>query len=206
MSLINSTLPVSMKVLAKTSYNRYSLKIGTRTLQTKSLVELVIGGEYLAEIYQDKGGVLTFKNLVLKPNLAFYEQGLTLIVELLEKELDFKAFIIQSLSQASTKTSFNIYKEMLFASFEGVYHIPFMLENKACLFQLQKKAKSTVLYLYLAMFGALKFIFEEEGVQAYTSFSKVASFLQKEFPSFKWVVEKKVSPLFEFKKLLDFKG
>lgn len=210
MSLINSTLPVHMKVLSKSGFNNYLLLLNHREISTKSLVELEIGGEYLAELYTDKGGVITFKNLYKKPNLPFFEDGLGLIVRLLEGDLDYKNLVINALIAAPNAQIFAIYKEMLFASCEGIYHIPFVFENKPCLFQLKANADSTELYLDFSVFGNMKFLAQKERVLLISPFLKVLKFLGKHLaskvPNLELLHDKSVKPLFEFKRLLDFEG
>ncbi|NDJ26901.1 hypothetical protein DMB95_03340 [Campylobacter sp. MIT 12-8780] len=205
MSMINATLPVQMKVLEKTGYNNYTLLLNHKKVSTKSHIELEVGAEYLAELYTDKGGVITFKNLAQKPELIYYEEGLKLILRLLEHDFDFKAFVIENLINAKDKASFELFKAMLFASYENIYHIPFVFEDKACLFQLRVGAKKTELYLYFSVFGSLKLIIEEEGVKLYTPFFKVANFLSKHL-GFAIFQQTKLTALFKVKKRLDFKG
>lgn len=175
MNLINSTLPVQMKVLSKSGFNNYLLRLNHREITTKSLVELEIGAEYLAEIYTDKGGIITFKNLYKKPKLPYFEDGLSLIVRLLEGDLKFKEFVLNSLILAKNQAEFGIFKEMLFASFENIYHIPFVFENKPCLFQLKINAENIELFLYFSVFGNLKVIFEKERILLISPFEKSAA-------------------------------
>lgn len=206
MSLINSTLPIQMKVISKSGFNNYTLLLNHRKITTKSLIELELDTEYLAELYTSKGGVITFKNLYKKPHIAFFEEGLALIVRLLEEsDFDFKAFILDGLINAKDVTTFRIYKEMLFASFENIYHIPFVFENKACLFQLKCNAQKCELFLFFSVFGNVKFIIENEQSTFYTPFFKVAQFLSQHL-KMPVIQEKGVNALFEFKKRLDFKG
>ena len=206
MSMINATLPIDMRVIAKHSFNRYTLLLNHKEVSTKSLIELEIGAEYIAELYENKGGVITFKNLYKKPKIAFFEEGLALIVRLLEEpNFNFKAFVLSSLIGSKNSATFSIYKEMLFALSQGIYHIPFVFENKPCLFQLRLSTKQSELFLFFSVFGNLKLVMKEGASTVYTPFYKVARFL-KEHLSLDIVQEKSVTSMFEFKKLLDFKG
>lgn len=206
MSLINATLPIQMKVLSKSGFNSYTLLLNHRQISTKSLIELELGAEYLAELYTSKGGVITFKNLYKKPHIAFFEEGLALIIRLLEESnFNFKAFILDELINAKEMRIFRIYKEMLFASFENIYHIPFVFENKACLFQLKCNRDFCELFLFFSIFGNVKFIIQNEQGTLYTPFFKVAKFLSQQL-TMPVVEEKGINALFEFKKRLDFKG
>lgn len=206
MSLINSTLPIHMKVIAKSGFNNYTLMLNHRQISTKSLIELEMGAEYLAELYTSKGGVITFKNLYKKPYIAFFDEGLALIVKLLEEpNFDFKAFVMEALINAKDTTQFRIYKEMLFASFENIYHIPFVFENKPCLFQLKCGDEMSELYLFFSVFGNLKLILTHEQSELHTPFFKVVNFLSQHL-GMPVIQEKGIHTLFEFKKRLDFKG
>lgn len=206
MSIINSTLPVQMKVIAKSGYNNYTLMLNHQQISTKSLIDLEIGAEYLAELYTSKGGIITFKNLYKKPYIAHFEEGLPLIVRLLdEPNFDFKAFALDSLMNCTNLANFRIYKEMLFACFANIYHIPFLYENKPCLFQLKCSAEKCELFLLFSVFGNLKFVISNSQTELKTPFFKVASFLKKHLTML-IVQEKGIEALFEFKKRLDFKG
>lgn len=206
MNMINATLPIQMKVIAKYNFNRYTLLLNHKEVSTKSLIELDLNAEYLAELYESKGGVITFKNLYKKPKLPFFEDGLSLIVRLLEEEgFDFKNFIINSLINAKNASEFGLFKEMLFALSRGIYHIPFVFENKPCLFQLKFSQKGAELFLFFSVFGNLKFIIKDEKISLFTPFFKVASFLAKN-SAFEVAQDKDAKAFFEFKKLLDFKG
>ena len=59
MSIINATLPIQMKVIAKSGFNNYTLLLNHKEVSTKSLIELDLNAEYLAELYTSKGGVIT---------------------------------------------------------------------------------------------------------------------------------------------------
>lgn len=193
MNQINSTLPVSMKVLEKSGFSRYILLLNHKKIQTKSLINLELGAEYLAEIYE-KNGALEFRNLSKKQDFAHFEKGLNLILEILENKIDFKKEIVRGILQAKTREEYEIYKEILLASFKNIYHIPFVFENKTCLFQLKQLQNSFELYLYFSVFGAIKIINQNGEITFFTPFAKVKNFLNRlNFNIF----QAKFSPLFE---------
>jgi len=204
MSLINATLPIQMKVLEKSGFGHYTLLLNHKKLKTKSMLELEVGALYLAELYMNEG-VITFKHLIKCPSLAVFQEGLSLIIALLENKISYKNFIIQALLECKDKSKYQVFKEMLFASFENVYHIPFVFENKTCLFQMRKKENFLELYLYFSVFGALKILIDENGVSIFTPFAKVRNFLNEHL-EFNVLQDKTIEPLFIFKKLFDFKG
>ncbi|WP_223810166.1 MULTISPECIES: hypothetical protein [unclassified Campylobacter] len=204
-SMINSTLPIQMKVLDSSYKGHYTLLLNHKKISTKSLIELEVGAEYLAELYTDKGGILQFKNLSKRPNLLPFEEGLSVIVALLETKINFKDFVINSICECKNRQKYQILKEMLFASYENIYHIPFIFENKACLFQMRKNENFIELYLYFSVFGALKIIIDKKGVSIFTPFLKVQKFLNKHL-EYNVLHDNKLKPLYTFKKLFDFKG
>lgn len=194
-----------MKVLAKSGYAHYTLLLNHRKIQTKSMIELEIGAEYLAELYIEKGGAIAFKHLSKRPDFHPFEEGLSLMVEILEGRIDYKKYIISNLLECKDKNKYHILKEMLFASFENIYHIPFNFENKSCLFQMRKRAKYLEIYLYFSVFGALKILIDSQGISVFTPFAKVQKFLNEHL-DFNVSQENKIEPLFVFKRLFDFKG
>lgn len=204
MNKINSTLPIQMKVLAKSGYAHYTLLLNHKKIQTKSMIELEIGAEYLAELYMENGAI-AFKHLSKRPDFKPFDEGLPLMVEVLEGKIDYKKFLITSLLECKDRDKYQILKEMLFASFENIYHIPFVFENKPCLFQMKKRAKFLEIYLYFSVFGALKIFIDEGGISLFTPFLKVQKFLNEHL-EINVSQDKNIQPLFIFKKLFDFKG
>ncbi|TBR81419.1 hypothetical protein DU473_03510 [Campylobacter novaezeelandiae] len=204
MSIINPILPIQIEVLAKSGYGHYTLLINNKKIQTKSMIELEVGVQYLVELYNDSGSIIEFKNLYKKPSLSFFEQGLSLITGLLEEGIDFKKFILHNLIECKDKQKYQILKEMLFASFENVYHIPFVFENKAALLQM-KKDKFLEIYLFFGVFGPLKIFIKENEILIKTPFFKVQKFLSEHL-KIQVLQDTNVKPLFEFKKLFNFKG
>ncbi|MDX2323307.1 hypothetical protein IRA69_03515 [Campylobacter hepaticus] len=205
MNIINSTLPLQIKVLAKSTYGHYTLLLNHKKIQTKSMIELEVGAQYLAELYMQNNGVMQFKHLCKCPNLEVFEEGLTLIIALLEDKISYKKFIIKNLLECKDARRYQILKEMLFASYENIYHIPFIFDNKSCLLQMCKKSKYLEIYLYFSVFGALKILIDSQGVSIFTPFAKVQKFLNK-YLDFNITQENDIKPLFVFKKFFDFKG
>ncbi|MCR6571710.1 hypothetical protein [Campylobacter insulaenigrae] len=206
MNIINSTLPVKMQILEKRSYNRYVLLLNTKKLETKSMIDLEVGQEYLAEVYEDKG-VISFKNLLKKPNIKLFDGGISIIERLLkdaDEDLWYKNHIVQKIIESKNAYEYEIYKEMFFAFFEKIYHIPFVYNSQRALFEAKKNGKDVEVYLYLEIFGALKiYISEGKIVRIQTPFAKVAQFLHEYF---NFEIVSTLSPVFVFKRLMDIKG
>ena len=205
MDTINSTLPIQMKVLAKSGYQHYTLLLNHKKVQTKSMIELEIGAKYLAELYTQNDGVIEFKHLLKCPDFKPLEDGLELIVGILENKISYKKIIIQNILECKDMQRYEILKEMLFASFENIYHIPFILENKSCLLQMRKKDKYLEIYLYFSVFGPLRILIDSQGITVFTPFIKVQKFLNEHL-EFNVLHTSKIEPLFVFKRLSSFKG
>lgn len=205
MSMINSTLPIQMKVLAKSGYGHYTLLLNHKKIQTKSMIELEIGAEYLAELYMQEGGVIQFKHLSKRPSFGLFDEGLEWMIGILENKINYKNTIVKNLLECKELDRYQILKEMLFASFEDIYHIPFIFENKACLFQMRRKAKFLEIYLYFSVFGAMKIIGDEQGLTLFTPFYKVQKFLNEHL-EINVVQQSNIEPLFVFKRFYDIKG
>ena len=79
-AMINSSLPVIIKVLEQTRFNRYNIKFGTKTISTTSYKELDVGSEYYANIGSQSGGIISINSLtkreLIEPVLA---DGVSLI-------------------------------------------------------------------------------------------------------------------------------
>lgn len=195
-----------MKILEKRSFNRYVMLLNTKEIETKSTIELEVGEEYLAEVYEN-AGVISFKNLLKKPKIRYFEEGNFLIEKLLEEgdeEFWFKKYIINGLISSKKAYEYELFKQMLFAYFEGIYHIPFIYEEKRALFEAKKNGDNLELYLYIEIFGALKInISQKQGIRIKTPFSKVANFLNEYF---KLEISENITPMFVFKRLMDIKG
>lgn len=205
MSTINSTLPIQMKVLAKSGFSHYTLLLNHKKIQTKSMIELEIGAEYLAELYMQNGGVIQFKHLSKRPLFGLFNEGLEWLIGILENKINYKNTIVKNLLECKDLDRYQILKEMLFASFENIYHIPFVFENKACLFQMRKKAKFLEIYLYFSVFGAIKIIMDDHGLTLFTPFHKVQKFLNEHL-EVNVVQQSNIEPLFVFKRFYDVKG
>ena len=65
--ILNTSLPVSIKVVEKTGYNRYILEFNEKKLNTKSMKNLKIGGQYWGEISSGSENIV-IQNLYEKPN------------------------------------------------------------------------------------------------------------------------------------------
>lgn len=205
MNLINSTLPIKIRVLKYEGSSRYLLELNKKIISTNSAIKLELNQSYLAQLHQDKNK-LVFKTLVKCPNIHYFEEGLIYIKRLLEEEEQswFLPLVIDSFLKAKSMQEYQLFKQMLFASLQKIYHIPFVLEGKKGLFELKKEGEKLYFYLFFPAFGPFE-VFINKGVLSYikSPFSKVKSFLELN-TSLKIEENKDFKSLFN--KILDFKG
>lgn len=182
--LLNNSLPLNIKVLEKTSYNRYLLKFGNKTLSTKSLKNLVVGGEYWGEISQN-GNLISVSNLIQKPNLGtLLENGSEIIEKIIyEKNLSlFYEFCVNMLTNSTNKLHFDLWSDIFMALSENIIHIPFIYEGFPQLFQLKKSANVVQIYLIFLNFAPLLFFYDKNRlVYIKTPYATVASLLERFF-------------------------
>lgn len=206
-TMINAALPVIIKVIEHTSWNRYKLKFGTTTLSTKSMVPLDVGSEYYANINSQNGGVISINGLIKRMNDDFLENGTNLIENLLE-DCDitlFKEKIKNELVNSKNQDEFKIYSQMLLALQDNVISVPFFHDKRYGLFQI-KFGTQTQFYLLFGSFAPLlalingnKFI---KITTPYASFSRaLGQVLDCEYTT------EKIMPLWQNKEnFVDFKG
>ena len=183
---INSSLPLSILVSQKISFNRYILNFANRNLNTKSAKELNVGSKYWGEV-QSQGENIVIKNLYEKPRILDEDvlaDGLNLIENLIENEnlSWFYDHLFKSLSEAKTKDEMKVLAKMLFALQENVVHIPFIYNGTNGVFQLKKEENDMKIFLIFSNFAPLAFKFKDEVLyEIATPFNNVASLLKSEF-------------------------
>lgn len=206
-TIINAALPVIIKVIDHTSWNRYKLKFGATTLSTKSMVPLEVGSEYFANINSQNGGVISINSLTKRQNDNYLENGIELIENLLQNgDISwFKDKIKNELINSKSRSEFEIYSQMLLALKDGVISVPFFYENRYCICQI-KFAPKTQFYLMFGSFAPLLAFIENAKfnkiITPYSSFSKALGKALK----CEYLVEK-IEPLWQKKEnFVDFKG
>lgn len=178
--LLNNSLPLTIKVLEKTSFNRYLLKFGNKTLSTKSLKSLVVGWEYWGEISQN-GNLIAVSNLIQKPDIGYLLENGSSIIEKIIYEKSLKSFhelCLNMLINSDDKEHFALWSDIFMALSENIIHIPFVYENLPQLFQLKKSGSRVQIYLIFLNFGPLMFIYEKGDLRYIkTPYSTVAALL-----------------------------
>lgn len=207
-TIINASLPVIIEVLEKTSWWRYNLRFGKRTLSTKSQRELEIGELYFANVGKDQGGVINISKLIKRPRGVYISgaQGwIERVVDSGEAEFLFDELKTR-LALCDDALSFDALLESLMALQKGIVSLPFVYDELYCLFQLRKNGASTELYLLFSSFAPI--IISIEGgqiVAAQSPFLSLSAALAKALGAKAIVADTK--PFFTASKnILDFKG
>lgn len=207
-TIINASLPVIIEVLEKTSWWRYNLRFGARTLSTKSQVPLEIGALYFANINHADGGVISINSLKKRPNDAFIaggEQILEQVIESGDMSLAFE-MLKNRLALCDNASEFDTLCATLVALNSGVLSLPFYYENLFCQAQIKSSGAGIDFYLLFGSFAP--FIAHIENAKIthistpYESFSRA---LSKVFACD--YETKDINPLWvNNKNILDFKG
>ena len=197
-TMINSSLPVIIKVLEQTRFNRYNIKFGTKTISTTSYKDLEVGSEYYANIGSQSGGMISINSLtkreIIKPVL---DDGINLI-EMVASSQDLSwliSYIKSKMANSISKDEFSIYADMIMALNENILHIPFYYDNRSALIQIRLD-KNPKIYLIFSLFAPIIISIKDGKIRLvsspYASFSKaLADELKCEFEI------KSVSPLWQ---------
>lgn len=197
-TMINSSLPVIIKVLEQTRFNRYNIKFGTKTISTTSYKDLEVGSEYYANIGSQSGGMISINSLIkreiIKPVL---DDGINLI-EMIANSQDLSwliPYIKSKMANSISKDEFSIYADMIMALNENILHIPFYYDNRSALMQIRLD-KNPKIYLIFSLFAPIIISIKDGKIRlvssSYVSLSKaLADELKCEFEI------KSVSPLWQ---------
>lgn len=207
-TIINASLPVIIEVLEKTSWWRYNLRFGTRTLSTKSQVPLEVGELYYASINTTTGGAININTLQKRPSGAYIEGAEQILESVMQTGDITPAFdaIKTALALCDDASTFELLCQSLLALNSGVLSLPFYYNNLYSLAQIKSFEKGLELYLLFGSFAPLLARIEggkiSEIITPYASFSHALSVVL----GTKCAVAK-VEPLYKgSKNILDFKG
>lgn len=154
-TMINSSLPIIIKVLQKTRYDRYNIKFGTKTVSTKSLKELEIDSEYFANIGSQSAGMININSLIKRDEIKpVLQDGVELIQNIINSKdlLWLKPYIKNKMANTDSKDEFSIYSDMIMALNENIIHIPFFYNSRSALMQISLNAKMQI-YLLFSIFA-----------------------------------------------------
>ncbi|MCR8695674.1 MULTISPECIES: hypothetical protein [Campylobacter] len=156
-TMINSSLPVIIKVLEQTRFNRYNIKFGTKTISTTSYTDLEVGSEYYANIGSQSGGVISINSLTKRSIIEPVLDGGANLIEMVANSQNLSwliSHIKNKMANPVSKDEFSIYADMIMALNENILHIPFYYDNRSALLQIQLN-KNPKIYLLFSIFAPL---------------------------------------------------
>lgn len=174
---INAALPISIFVAAKSAFNRYELKIGKKSLRTKSMRPLSLGSSYWGELSGAGGNIIIHKIIpqpffgTIVPN---YSELLNLLLNARDKE--FVSAILSGLESESLE-NFKQLSQMLMALAKGVFSLSFIYENEPALLQIKPEKEGSQIYLALSPFGPLSLFLKDDKLSGFAEFASSAAAL-----------------------------
>lgn len=148
--IINANLPLLIKVIEKTGYNRYNLRFGNINLSTKSMLNLEINQEYYANIDSQSSGVIKISNLVKRQNPTIYLKDGKNLIEKIAQNNDISwlfDYIKNKLANSATEYEFQIYSNMILALNEGIVVVPFLYENMGAMIQIKQSSVTELFFI-----------------------------------------------------------
>ncbi len=154
----NASLPVLLKVLAKTQGNNYLLKLGNTTITTQSNIPLQIGKTYWANMQQNQAGQIILNRLIAQPSFEEHLKYMPLKLtfgDLAHLAKDPKAFVnelkeflLTHLSTLSHKEDFKELSMLAISLTQGVLSLVITDEDKDHLIQIAPKKQREALDFY----------------------------------------------------------
>ncbi len=230
----NATLPISIKVLKRVDLNRFTLLMGKKEVETKSMVPLKEGEVYWGEFKTSKEGIVKISNLLQKPSFEVKKEHLSKdlffsleeIKEIFSKEKSksvFKEEILNKMASSKNREDFIHLTNTLLALQNAVFFVPVKIDERRYFFQFKNKQKkdkvkkefTTSFYVSFENLGPINGVLRvadnDKKLTLYAYYKKSALFLKEELKNLhirsEIFVSKEIKPLFETnKRLLDIKG
>ncbi len=145
----NALLPVTIEVRQKEGPQNYLLKIGTKEISTKSLLDLEVGSKYWGVMREDRTtGTLNLSRLLKQPALlkkVTFLPGFepAQLAELFAKEqpkAEMKSILLHQLSQSASKSEFMTLTNMIAALNENIFTMVLQNEGQKTIVQFRKRA------------------------------------------------------------------
>ncbi|OQX74171.1 MAG: hypothetical protein B6D59_03375 [Campylobacteraceae bacterium 4484_4] len=144
----NALLPVTIEVRQKEGPQNYLLKIGTKEISTKTLLDLDVGSRYWGVMKEDRTtGVLNLSRLLKQPSLlkkaAFLPRfEAPQLMEFLSKEhpkAEMKTLLLHQLAQSGSKSEFLTLTNMIAALNENLFTMVLQNEGQKTIVQFRKR-------------------------------------------------------------------
>lgn len=196
-SVFNSTLPIKLKVLAKKGGMKYLLQVGSRTLETRSLKELEVGGKYFAMMKSGKAGNIILSSLTAEPKLSKTPLSLDFAEskELLSKNTfkEIGEFASEQLAKSNSKEDFMQWAFILSGLQKGVLTLSIQDEDKEHYTQIKKQKTSLEFYALFSHLGALSGRISKGALELEVMYPSVAKFLSENLHSLQWGGEVRIN-------------
>ena len=205
----NATLPITITVKKQLNPIRYILQLGNKEVETKSYNPLEVGAKYKANVLQTDSKI-EIKNLTKLPNIfnkfpntIKYSIDDLLKDNPLESNEKYKNFLLNHLSNASTKDEFLFYSQMLLAFNQEIKHLFINENNKKSLIQFKQHKRKLNFYAYFEHLGSIGgeiYLTDEIYMILMVEFQNSFYFIQKYIDELSFnitIKNEKVKPLFE---------
>lgn len=221
----NASLPIVIKVIAKTKGFHYLLEVGSVKIETKSQKELQIGQKYWANMSKSSVGAIMLSDLKKRPlilekiqnfPLKFYFEDLKDIFK--DKNQEYKDFLLEKFVNSQNKDEFLNLGNLLLSLQKGVGTFIVNENGKNILIQTKKKDINRLdFYAIYPNLGEIEgyIFFKNENLktQIFVGYESIKKILEnnlktlKQFDEIEIILKKNITPFFEFQeKLLNIKA
>lgn len=216
----NATLPILIEVLKKTKTNHYLLMVGNKTLETKSLKTLEVGGKYFALMKPLSTGGIMLTSLKAEPKIPKVPFGFD-FEEFKKNFLDIskidqlQEYALDKISQAQNKEDFLSWGFFLLGIQRKILSFWIDQDSKKTFCQIKMQKRELVFYALFPHLGELNGrLCQNQGItlELCVGYESVASFLQEHQKLLEGIdrldirIDQRISPLFlPSEQLLDLK-
>lgn len=156
----NATLPILIQVLKKTKANHYLLLVGNKTLETKSLKELEVGGRYFALMKHSSMGNIMLSSLRSEPKVPqnLIELSLGEAEEILKrpsKMRELGEYALDKLAQSKTREEFLNWGFFLLGIQKNILSFWIGDAEKRTFLQIKAKKREIVFYAIFPHLGEM---------------------------------------------------
>ena len=176
----NASLPVLLKVLAKTKGDTYLLRLGNTKITTKSTIALKVNGIYWANMQKNAAGQIILSSLTPQPDFiqnlknAPLQLGFEDLNHLIQNPKafieEFRDFLLHQLASTTHKEEFHQLSLLLFSLQHSVLSLIITDQNKQYITQMRPnhKKQSLEFYAIFPHLGAIdgEIYKQENGLQA----------------------------------------
>jgi hypothetical protein len=206
----NNSLPLTIEILQQTSYNRYLVKFGNKTISTKSLKELKTKTKYWAEFKSVKDSI-NLSNLIEQP-LFLQKQFDSFLLEgsKLESLLKIENFnqkikteLFKQLYETTIKEEFEFISSILLSFKNKVVTLPLLYKGKLEFIQVRTDSQNSCeFYFGFKNIGPIGGYIIDEVLSIFCAYDSSLKFLKDRVKNLKKLsiqhimLDKNIKPLF----------